>query len=92
MNHFFVFCGYAGTEEIFGENEVTIKKLIKIIILINLFNHRLLHSKTIWFDLAQYPFTPLALGEVLETFKTLYGNPPIFIHENGMLTSRSRLH
>jgi len=39
MNHFFVFCGFAGAEEIFVDNEVTVKKLIKIIILINLFNH-----------------------------------------------------
>ncbi|CAK8562991.1 unnamed protein product [Lathyrus sativus] len=29
---------------------------------------------------------PRALQEVLETFKTLYGNPPMFIHENGQRT------
>ncbi|AES98450.1 putative hydroxyisourate hydrolase [Medicago truncatula] len=41
----------------------------------------------------EYPFTPWALGEVLETFKTLYGNPPIFIHENGQRTlSNASLH
>jgi len=39
MNSFFVFCGFSGVEEILGENEVTVKKLIKIIILIDLFNH-----------------------------------------------------
>jgi len=39
MNHFFVFCGFAGLEEILGENGVTVEKLIKIIILIDLFNH-----------------------------------------------------
>ncbi|KAL5069425.1 hypothetical protein RYX36_020312 [Vicia faba] len=33
-----------------------------------------------------YPMAPWALQEVLETFKTLYGNPPMFIHENGQRT------
>jgi len=41
MNHFFVFCGFAGLEEILGENEVTVEKLIKITILIDLFNHKI---------------------------------------------------
>ncbi|XP_024639596.2 hydroxyisourate hydrolase isoform X1 [Medicago truncatula] len=41
----------------------------------------------------EYPFTPWALGQVLDTFKTLYGNPPIFIHENGQRTlSNASLH
>ncbi|KAL5069409.1 hypothetical protein RYX36_020296 [Vicia faba] len=41
----------------------------------------------------EYPMAPWALQEVLETFKTLYGNPPIFIHENGQRTvSNASLH
>ncbi|CAK8572775.1 unnamed protein product [Lathyrus sativus] len=42
---------------------------------------------------AEYPMAPWALQEVLETFKTLYGNPPMFIHENGQRTaSNASLH
>ncbi|XP_004495964.1 hydroxyisourate hydrolase isoform X1 [Cicer arietinum] len=41
----------------------------------------------------EYPVTPWALQEVLDTFKIHYGNPPIFIHENGQRTaSNSSLH
>ncbi|WJX13697.1 glycosyl hydrolase 1 [Trifolium repens] len=41
----------------------------------------------------EYPIAPLALQEVLDTFKILYGNPPIFIHENGQRTaSNASLH
>ncbi|GAU39568.1 hypothetical protein TSUD_38210 [Trifolium subterraneum] len=41
----------------------------------------------------EYPIAPLALREVLDTFKILYGNPPIFIHENGQRTaSNASLH
>ncbi|XP_058766265.1 hydroxyisourate hydrolase-like isoform X1 [Vicia villosa] len=41
----------------------------------------------------EYPMAPWALQEVLETFKTLYGNPPMFIHENGQRTaSNASLH
>ncbi|CAL5208890.1 unnamed protein product [Lathyrus oleraceus] len=41
----------------------------------------------------EYPMAPWALQEVLETFKTLYGNPPMFIHENGQRApSNASLH
>jgi len=32
----------------------------------------------------QYPITPWIMLEELNKFKLLYGNPPIFIHENGL--------
>jgi hypothetical protein len=39
MNSFFVFFGFAGVEDILTEDEVTVEKLIIIIIIINWFNH-----------------------------------------------------
>jgi len=36
------------------------------------------------FYLIQYPVTPWGLREELNNFKLLYGNPPIFIYENGL--------
>ncbi|ESW16310.1 hypothetical protein PHAVU_007G145900 [Phaseolus vulgaris] len=35
----------------------------------------------------EYPVTPWGLREELNKFKLLYGNPPIFIHENGQRTA-----
>lgn len=32
----------------------------------------------------QFPVAPWGLQGVLEYFKQLYGNPPIYIHENGL--------
>ncbi|KAL5069408.1 hypothetical protein RYX36_020295 [Vicia faba] len=41
----------------------------------------------------EYLMAPSALQEVLETFKTLYGNPHMFIYENGQWTaSNASLH
>ncbi|KAK2457201.1 beta glucosidase [Trifolium repens] len=41
----------------------------------------------------EYPVAPWALREVLDIFKIFYGNPPIFIHENGQRTeSNASLH
>ena len=37
--------------------------------------------------LIQYPVTPWGLQEELNKFKLLYGNPPIFIYENGISLS-----
>ncbi|KAB1214494.1 Beta-glucosidase 11 [Morella rubra] len=34
----------------------------------------------------EYAVMPWALQEVLEYFKQVYGNPPIYIHENGQVT------
>ncbi|KAM3749822.1 hypothetical protein ACB098_05G215400 [Castanea mollissima] len=39
--------------------------------------------------LTQFPTTPWALQELLEYFKQAYGNPPIYIHENGQKTQRN---
>ncbi|GAY40941.1 hypothetical protein CUMW_055640 [Citrus unshiu] len=36
----------------------------------------------------QFPIQPLGLQRVLEHFKQLYGNPPMYIHENGQNTPR----
>ncbi|XP_027936993.1 hydroxyisourate hydrolase-like isoform X1 [Vigna unguiculata] len=35
----------------------------------------------------EYPITPWIMLEELNKFKLLYGNPPIFIHENGQRTA-----
>ncbi|CAL5357629.1 unnamed protein product [Camellia sinensis] len=41
----------------------------------------------------EFPITPSGLLGVLEYFKQFYGNPPIYIHENGQQTQRnSTLH
>ncbi|KAK2403618.1 beta glucosidase [Trifolium repens] len=41
----------------------------------------------------EYPVAPWALREVLDMFKIFYGNPTIFIHENGQRTaSNASLH
>ncbi|KAG5567727.1 hypothetical protein RHGRI_003052 [Rhododendron griersonianum] len=37
----------------------------------------------------QFPITPSGLVGVLEYFKQVYGNPPIYIHENGQQTRRN---
>ncbi|KAL4629159.1 hypothetical protein ACB092_05G288100 [Castanea dentata] len=37
----------------------------------------------------EFPTTPWALQELLEYFKQAYGNPPIYIHENGQQTQRN---
>ncbi|KAF5204243.1 Beta-glucosidase [Thalictrum thalictroides] len=37
-------------------------------------------------DESQFPIDPLGLQQVLEHFKQVYGNPPIYIHENGQRT------
>ncbi|KAK7843767.1 beta-glucosidase 11 [Quercus suber] len=37
----------------------------------------------------EIPTTPWALQELLEYFKQAYGNPPIYIHENGQRTRRN---
>ncbi|BAT95707.1 hypothetical protein VIGAN_08248000 [Vigna angularis var. angularis] len=39
------------------------------------------------FSNEEYPVTPWGLREELNNFKLLYGNPPIFIHENGQRTA-----
>ncbi|KAK4282495.1 hypothetical protein QN277_013864 [Acacia crassicarpa] len=41
------------------------------------------------FTAEEYPITPWGLQQVLETFKVLYGNPPVFIYENGQRTGRN---
>ncbi|KAL6339882.1 hypothetical protein AAG906_034971 [Vitis piasezkii] len=37
----------------------------------------------------QFPVMPWGLQEVLEYFKQVYGNPPVYIHENGQRTQRN---
>ncbi|PIN18004.1 Beta-glucosidase, lactase phlorizinhydrolase [Handroanthus impetiginosus] len=37
----------------------------------------------------QYPVMPWALEEMLEYLKQVYGNPPIYIQENGQMTRRN---
>ncbi|XP_058227514.1 beta-glucosidase 11-like isoform X2 [Rhododendron vialii] len=37
----------------------------------------------------QFPIAPSGLVGVLEYFKQVYGNPPIYIHENGQQTRRN---
>ncbi|OVA00214.1 Glycoside hydrolase [Macleaya cordata] len=37
----------------------------------------------------EFPITPSALQGVLEYFKQVYGNPPMYIHENGQMTYRN---
>ncbi|MCD9646175.1 hypothetical protein HAX54_035760 [Datura stramonium] len=37
----------------------------------------------------QPPVTPSALSDLLEYFKQDYGNPPIYVHENGQQTPRN---
>ncbi|XP_060178689.1 beta-glucosidase 11-like isoform X4 [Lycium barbarum] len=39
----------------------------------------------------EYPVTHPGLGGVLEYLKQAYGNPPIYIHENGQLTPRNAM-
>ncbi|XLT84248.1 hypothetical protein HN873_006001 [Arachis hypogaea] len=41
------------------------------------------------FSNEEYPVTPWTLCEELNIMKTLYGNPPIFIYENGQRTQRN---
>ncbi|RYR71714.1 hypothetical protein Ahy_A02g005946 isoform A [Arachis hypogaea] len=41
------------------------------------------------FSNEEYPVTPWTLREELNIMKTLYGNPPIFIYENGQRTQRN---
>ncbi|CAN1353266.1 Beta-glucosidase 11 [Linum perenne] len=38
---------------------------------------------------AQFEVTPWALRDILEDFKQLYGNPPLYIHENGQVNVRN---
>lgn len=41
----------------------------------------------IWqFVQIEYPVTQPGLGDILEYLKQAYGNPPIYIHENGSLS------
>ena len=42
-----------------------------------------------WHYFIQYPVTPWSLLEELNNLKLLYGNPPIFIYENGFSLSLS---
>ncbi|XP_042517813.1 beta-glucosidase 11-like isoform X1 [Macadamia integrifolia] len=37
----------------------------------------------------QFPIDPAGLQSVLEHLKQVYGNPPVFIHENGQMTNRN---
>ncbi|XP_065861340.1 beta-glucosidase 11-like isoform X2 [Euphorbia lathyris] len=37
----------------------------------------------------EFPITPWGMQAVLEYFKKEYGNPPIYIHENGQMTKRT---
>ncbi|GAV79978.1 Glyco_hydro_1 domain-containing protein [Cephalotus follicularis] len=37
----------------------------------------------------EFPVSAWGLQEVLEYFKQVYGNPPLYIHENGQLTPRN---
>ncbi|KAG9443795.1 hypothetical protein H6P81_015135 [Aristolochia fimbriata] len=37
-------------------------------------------------DSFEFPSKPLGMQRVLEYFKRVYGNPPIYIHENGFVT------
>ncbi|XLT06119.1 hypothetical protein HN51_044868, partial [Arachis hypogaea] len=41
------------------------------------------------FSNEEYPVTPWTLREELNIMKTLYGNPPIFIYENGQRIQRN---
>ncbi|XLR12193.1 hypothetical protein HN51_048921 [Arachis hypogaea] len=47
----------------------------------------LLHSMTNFLCLTQYPIEPWGLIEELNHFKLNYGNPPMFIYENGQRTA-----
>ncbi|KAJ0020077.1 hypothetical protein Pint_31585 [Pistacia integerrima] len=37
----------------------------------------------------EFPVTPWGLQGVLEYFKQVYGNPPVYIHENGQRMQRN---
>ncbi|CAI9105437.1 OLC1v1004362C1 [Oldenlandia corymbosa var. corymbosa] len=37
----------------------------------------------------QFPVTPAGLHDTLDYLKQVYGNPPIYIHENGQITERN---
>ncbi|KAL9430722.1 hypothetical protein AB3S75_026007 [Citrus x aurantiifolia] len=37
----------------------------------------------------EFPIEPWGLQQVLEYFKKVYGNPPIYVHENGQVTPSS---
>lgn len=45
---------------------------------------RFKHNLTQQPSLIQFPIRPWGLQGVLEYFKQVYGNPPIYIHENGL--------
>ncbi|CAI0393159.1 unnamed protein product [Linum tenue] len=47
------------------------------------YTHGVSPSITYNFLLVNFPVKPGALREVLEDFRTLYGNPPLYVHENG---------
>uniref|UniRef100_A0A7N2LUU9 Beta-glucosidase 11-like n=1 Tax=Quercus lobata TaxID=97700 RepID=A0A7N2LUU9_QUELO len=40
-------------------------------------------------SVGEFPIVPSALQELLQYFKQAYGNPPIYIHENGQQTQRN---
>ncbi|CAN1859362.1 Beta-glucosidase 11 [Linum perenne] len=41
---------------------------------------------------AQFEVTPWALRDILEDFKQLYGNPPLYIHKNRHIPNNSSYH
>ncbi|CAO2838807.1 unnamed protein product [Amaranthus hypochondriacus] len=45
------------------------------------------HSSAIPIDITAYPVLPWGLQGILEYFKTVYNNPPIYIYENGQMTN-----
>ncbi|XP_017414558.2 hydroxyisourate hydrolase isoform X2 [Vigna angularis] len=44
------------------------------------------NTRSDMFSNEEYPIAPWVMREELNKFKLLYGNPPIFIHENGQRT------
>ena len=50
---------------------------------------RLLHCMANCLYLTQFPIEPRGLQQEMNKFKLLYGNPPLFIYENGLSLSLS---
>ncbi|WJZ90344.1 hypothetical protein VitviT2T_009494 [Vitis vinifera] len=55
----------------------------------NFINELISHAKRDDTQPDQFPVMPWGLQEVLEYFKQVYGNPPVYIHENGQRTQRN---
>ncbi|KAK3021055.1 hypothetical protein RJ639_047302 [Escallonia herrerae] len=57
--------------------------------ILSLCNHLYLLLVLNKFPFPQFPGTPFGLQGVLEYFKQVYGNPPVYIHENGQRSRRN---